>query len=69
MVEPYIHIMICHLSYAMVHLNSGIQSDSLLIMNILLNHSPSLVAQNSNVMLKNYIALIARKVKYLNNIS
>ncbi|KAB7507186.1 Testis-expressed sequence 10 protein [Armadillidium nasatum] len=62
MVQPYFQLVASHLSCAMVHLNTGVQADSLQLMDVLLSHATSLIAQNANTILKNFFMLISRKI-------
>lgn len=59
--QPYFSILSTYLSCAMAHLNVGVQSDSLKLMNVLVVHTPSLIARHANTLLKNFINLISRK--------
>lgn len=63
--QPYFSILSTYLSCAMAHLNVGVQSDSLKLMNVLVAHTPSLIARHANTLLKNFIDLISRKVRML----
>ena len=63
-IEPYFIILATHLSCAMVHMNVGVQSDSLQLMKVLIKHTPTLVARHANTVLNNFINLIARKVRF-----
>ncbi|KAK7066848.1 hypothetical protein SK128_015945 [Halocaridina rubra] len=66
-IEPYFHILATHLSCAMVHLNVGVQGDSLQLMKVLIRHTPKLVARHANTVLNNFISLIARKTSSSSN--
>ncbi|XP_042883985.1 testis-expressed protein 10-like [Penaeus japonicus] len=59
--QPYFTILSTYLSCAMAHLNVGVQTDSLKLINILVVHTPSLIARHANTLLKNFIDLISRK--------
>ncbi|CAL4108262.1 unnamed protein product [Meganyctiphanes norvegica] len=61
-IEPYFHILATHLSCAMVHLNTGVQADSLKLMRVLIKNSTALLARHANTLIENFINLISRKV-------
>lgn len=62
-IEPYFRILATHLSCAMVHLNVGVQGDSLQLIKVLIKHTPKLIAHHANTVLNNFLSLIARKAK------
>lgn len=62
-VEPYFSVLATHLSCAMVHLNTGVQADSLRLINLFVRHTPALLARHANTLINNFINLISRKVR------
>lgn len=60
-VEPYFNVLATHLSCAMVHLNTGVQADSLRLVNLFVKHTPVLLARHANTLLNNFVNLISRK--------
>ena len=61
-IKSYYEIIVNHLALAMVHMNIGVQSDSLNLINVLLTHTPSLISGYADKLLNNFINLISRKV-------
>ncbi|XP_069476706.1 testis-expressed protein 10 [Ambystoma mexicanum] len=57
--SPFFPLVSAHLSSAMTHIIEGIQEDSLLVFDILLEEYPSLLAGRSNMLLKNFVELIS----------
>ncbi|XP_052095034.1 testis-expressed protein 10-like [Mytilus californianus] len=60
-ISPFFHIIGAHLCCAMTHIFEDIQSDSLQILDLLLDHFPRLVITNSNQILPNFIEQISRQ--------
>ncbi|KAG0723334.1 Testis-expressed protein 10 [Chionoecetes opilio] len=60
-VEPYFSVLATHLSCAMVHLNTGVQADSLRLVNLFVKHTPALLARHANTLISNFVNLISRK--------
>ncbi|XP_068208815.1 testis-expressed protein 10 homolog [Palaemon carinicauda] len=60
-IEPYFNVLATHLSCAMVHLNIGVQGDSLQLIKVLIKYTPKLMAKHANTVLSNFLNLIARK--------
>lgn len=60
MVEPFFHILSSYLRCAMTHLNHIIQEDSLLLLDIMLEHTPSLVAKYHEKIFENFLDLISK---------
>lgn len=60
-ISPFFHIIGIHLCCAMTHIFEDIQSDSLQILDLLLDHFPRLVITNSNQILPNFIEQISRQ--------
>ncbi|XP_066546986.1 testis-expressed protein 10 homolog [Amia ocellicauda] len=58
---PFFPLLSAHLSCAMTHIAEGIQQDALKILDVLLEHYPSLLAQRCSVLLKNFLELISQR--------
>lgn len=59
-VAPFFHIISSYLRCAMTHIQPNIQEDSLLLLDVLLQHAPNLVAQHSSKILHNFLEMISR---------
>lgn len=59
-VAPFFHVISSYLRCAMTHIQAGIQEDALLMLDVLLQHVPQLVAQNSNKIFQNFLEMISR---------
>ncbi|XP_013103081.1 testis-expressed protein 10 [Stomoxys calcitrans] len=59
-VAPFFHIVSSYLRCAMTHIQPNIQEDSLLLLDVLLQHIPSLVATHSAKILQNFLEMISR---------
>lgn len=57
--SPFFPLVSAHLSSAMTHIIEGIQEDSLLVFDVLLEEYPILLASRSNMLLKNFVELIS----------
>lgn len=60
LVEPFFHVLSSYLRCAMTHLNQGIQEDSLLLLDLLLDNMPELVAKNHEKILEYFLDLISK---------
>ena len=61
-IECYFEIIVTHLKCAMVHMNIGVQSHSLELMDILITQTPSLIARYADSLLTSFLNVISRKV-------
>ncbi|XP_005185590.2 testis-expressed protein 10 [Musca domestica] len=59
-VAPFFHIISSYLRCAMTHIQPNIQEDSLLLLDVLLHHIPTLVASHSAKILHNFLEMISR---------
>lgn len=59
-VGPFFHIISSYLRCAMTHIQSAIQEDALLMLDVLLQHVPHLVAVHSAKIFKNFLEMISR---------
>lgn len=60
LVEPFFHILSSYLRCAMTHLNQWIQEDSLLLLDIMLEHMPTLVAKHHEKIFEYFLDLISK---------
>lgn len=59
-ISPFFRVISAHLCCAMTHIDEGIQVDSLHLLDLLLDHFPTLVVSNSSQILPNFIEQISR---------
>ena len=59
-IMPFFPLVSAHLCFAMTHINDAIKVDSLLVLDLLLEHYPRLVISKSNQVLLNFIEQISR---------
>lgn len=59
-VSPFFEILSSYFRCAMTHIDISIQEDSLFLLDILLTHTPSLVATHSNKIMENFFDLISK---------
>uniref|UniRef100_A0A1B0FCU1 Pre-rRNA-processing protein Ipi1 N-terminal domain-containing protein n=1 Tax=Glossina morsitans morsitans TaxID=37546 RepID=A0A1B0FCU1_GLOMM len=59
-IAPFFHIISSYLRCAMTHIQPHIQEDSLLMLDVLLDHIPSLVAKHSHKIFQNFLEMISR---------
>lgn len=59
-VKPFFHIISSYLRCAMTHIQPPIQEDSLLLLDVLLQHVPNLVAVHSDKIFQNFLEMISR---------
>lgn len=59
-VIPFFHIISSYLRCAMTHIQTPIQEDSLLMLDVLLQHVPNLVALHSDKIFQNFLEMISR---------
>lgn len=59
-IAPFFHIISSYLRCAMTHIQPNIQEDSLLLLDVLLQHIPTLVASHSAKILHNFLEMISR---------
>ncbi|XP_036929268.1 testis-expressed protein 10 homolog [Acanthopagrus latus] len=60
-VAPFFPLLSAHLSCAMTHIETGIQEDAMKILDVLLEHYPSLLAARPAVLLTNFLELISHR--------
>lgn len=60
LVEPFFHVLSSYLRCAMTHLNQGIQEDSLLLLDLMLEHMPNLVAKHHEKIFEYFLDLISK---------
>lgn len=60
LVEPFFHVLSSYLRCAMTHLNQGVQEDSLLLLDLMLDHMPNLVAKNYEKIFEYFLDLISK---------
>uniref|UniRef100_A0A671UG91 Testis expressed 10 n=1 Tax=Sparus aurata TaxID=8175 RepID=A0A671UG91_SPAAU len=60
-VAPFFALLSAHLSCAMTHIETGIQEDAMKILDVLLEHYPSLLAARPAVLLTNFLELISHR--------
>lgn len=59
-VTPFFHVISSYLRCAMTHIQPRIQEDSLLMLDVLLQHVPHLVAANSAKIFQNFLEMISK---------
>ncbi|XP_067638740.1 testis-expressed protein 10 [Eurosta solidaginis] len=59
-VVPFFHIISSYLRCAMTHINTAIQEDSLLMLDVLLENVPKLVVTHSTKIVRNFLEMISR---------
>lgn len=60
-VAPFFPLLSAHLSCAMTHIESGIQEDAMNVLDVFLEHYPSLLAARSTMLLTNFLELISHR--------
>ncbi|XP_073342232.1 testis-expressed protein 10 homolog [Pagrus major] len=60
-VAPFFPLLSAHLSCAMTHIETGIQEDAMKVLDVLLEHYPSLLAARPAVLLTNFLELISHR--------
>lgn len=60
-VAPFFPLLSAHLSCAMTHIEPGIQEDAMNVLDIFLEHYPSLLASRPAVLLTNFLELISHR--------
>ncbi|XP_021164507.2 testis-expressed protein 10 homolog [Fundulus heteroclitus] len=60
-VAPFFPLLSAHLSCAMTHIEAGIQEDAMNVLDIFLEHYPSLLASRPAVLLTNFLELISHR--------
>uniref|UniRef100_A0AAY4DRT0 Pre-rRNA-processing protein Ipi1 N-terminal domain-containing protein n=1 Tax=Denticeps clupeoides TaxID=299321 RepID=A0AAY4DRT0_9TELE len=60
-VAPFFPLLSAHLTCAMTHISSGIQADALLVLDVLLEHYPALLAHRHAHLLTNFLELISQQ--------
>lgn len=60
-VAPFFPLLSAHLSCAMTHIEPGIQEDAMNVLDVFLEHYPSLLAARPAVLLTNFLELISHK--------
>lgn len=60
-VAPFFPLLSAHLSCAMTHIEPGIQEDAMNVLDVFLEHYPSLLAARSTVLLTNFLELISHR--------
>ncbi|XP_068092597.1 testis-expressed protein 10 [Hyperolius riggenbachi] len=60
-IAPFFPLVSAHLSSAMTHIMSGIQEDSLKILDILLEEYPDLLIDRSSMLINNFLELISHQ--------
>uniref|UniRef100_A0A1A7WYF5 Testis expressed 10 n=1 Tax=Iconisemion striatum TaxID=60296 RepID=A0A1A7WYF5_9TELE len=60
-VSPFFPLLSAHLSCAMTHIEPGIQEDAMNVLDVFLEHYPSLLASRPTVLLTNFLELISHK--------
>lgn len=58
--QPFFSILLTYLKCAMTHIKPGIQEDSLLMLDVLLKHAPTLMAKEKDNVLPSYLNMISR---------
>lgn len=59
-VNPFFSILSSYIRCATTDINAAVQEDSLNLVDVLLKHTPSLVAKESNRLLPNFFALLTK---------
>lgn len=59
-VEPFFDVLSSFLRCAMTHIQTNIQEDSLLMLDVLLTHTPRLVAVNSDKIFVSFLDMISK---------
>ncbi|XP_053950196.1 testis-expressed protein 10 [Anastrepha ludens] len=59
-IVPFFHIISSYLRCAMTHIQQAIQEDSLLMLDLLLEHVPQLVVTHSVKIIRNFLEMISR---------
>lgn len=62
-VVPFFHIISSYLRCAMTHIQPAIQEDSLLMLDVLMEHVPQLVVTHSVKIIRNFLEMISRARK------
>ncbi|KAM6910385.1 testis-expressed protein 10 homolog isoform 1-T2 [Xenentodon cancila] len=60
-VAPFFPLLSAHLSCAMTHIEPGIQEDAMNVLDVFLEHYPSLLAARPAVLLTNFLELISHR--------
>lgn len=60
-VGPFFPLLSAHLTCAMTHIQAGIQADAMLVLDVLLEHYPALLAHRHAHLLTNFLELISRQ--------
>ncbi|XP_041844914.1 testis-expressed protein 10 homolog isoform X2 [Melanotaenia boesemani] len=60
-VAPFFPLLSAHLSCAMTHIEAGIQEDAMNVLDVFLEHYPSLLAARPAVLLTNFLELISHR--------
>ncbi|MFT7816250.1 testis-expressed sequence 10 protein [Arapaima gigas] len=60
-VAPFFPLLSAHLTCAMTHIAEGVQEDALRVLDVLLEHYPSLLSACSAVLLRNFLELISQR--------
>ena len=60
-VAPFFPLLSAHLSCAMTHIELGIQEDAMNVLDVFLEHYPSLLASRPTVLLTNFLELISHR--------
>ncbi|XP_013860196.1 testis-expressed protein 10 homolog [Austrofundulus limnaeus] len=60
-VSPFFPLLSAHLTCAMTHIEPGIQEDAMNVLDVYLEHYPSLLAARSTVLLTNFLELISHR--------
>lgn len=60
LMEPFFDMLSSYLRCAMTHLQNSIQEDSLLLLDVLLQHIPNLVARESDRIIGNFLDMVSK---------
>uniref|UniRef100_A0A8B9K4Z4 Testis expressed 10 n=1 Tax=Astyanax mexicanus TaxID=7994 RepID=A0A8B9K4Z4_ASTMX len=60
-VAPFFPLLSAHLTCAMTHISQGIQEDALRVLDVLLEHYPTLLSQRHTKLLTNFLELISQR--------
>nr|XP_015806104.2 testis-expressed protein 10 homolog [Nothobranchius furzeri] len=60
-VSPFFPLLSAHLTCAMTHIEPGIQEDAMNVLDVFLEHYPSLLASRPTVLLTNFLELISHR--------
>lgn len=60
-VAPFFPLLSAHLTCAMTHIQVAIQADAMLVLDVLLEHYPTLLAHRHTHLLTNFLELISRQ--------